>query len=1426
MGAEKLPPKWSIVSFTRSLRGVGRSLLSFVGVEEGRVRPRAAVLGALLAFLALGAFLWRGSQPTQASYPSGTTLEIDQEVVSPAALSGLDAGLIPEGTVIQYTVTLDVPAGSSGDDAYVEVDLDDDLTGVTVTATSGDFEPAAECTVAPGNVVSCEAAGPDTDFDSGPHTMTIRGTVRFSSGGVGTVISLASGDAYDVDGPAGLTVSSGTGDGPYRVAAVVDPDSATNFVGVPETYTFTLQGLQGTSTPPTTPWVWYTCASDPAPLDATVTCTTGDVVVSGPLTVTSVVVTDSGLSATDVTAAVQVTVEPTDPGLGTVSLNLVQVTCDDAPGVCAPAANPTVVAFPSPEAQKIGVTSAGATVISIPDPDHWNVIGADHTLCVTPPTGHSWDGDETVTILNINTQFGARWSQTSSAYLSPPNLICVDATSTMPGEWTGATIQVFDPDLGGSVVAVGTFVKEWSELVDSAVMIAVPVDAYPDITDRPEGVDPDDLNWQHSISIEGRIITWPHDRPLPIVEVSHGAHDTLAGPVHVPVDHAVVDVEVDSPRGCTDVTVVNETTGAVNPSDIDDALPDVEFEHGAAFILITATCEELATITIIEDYPRPVSSEFEPVRQTFWINWITREAAKQPLIYKAGEKVVLELIHPEVGPVEDVEDEEDAIPACRAAVSRPPVRYPPVTWVKEEGSTGALLPHEPGEEPYSGDTILEWWPDDAVPIGDDRWACVFDVIVHSEDPGQVDVSAELRDSDGNLVDERHFVIWFVKLYSVSTTFVPGTLVDQGDVPAGVGFDDDGDYIVEVGEALWEPEPQVFGDAFGALPATDRRFETRIVSDHALVRVQVKDFIYLANRSARPDTCLDMDGDGDGRPGSPPGPYPATTHTGCPDLDDEMAEGGYWVLPDDFARLAGFLPPLMRAEWDVLFGPTDPNAGDLAGVGAALVGPKRVIEHELGFAFYCYDLPSDLEERWVGVIGFTDVDCESSPNIDETGSLGFFQSMQPNFPWPSALVNIWDAIMPLEKVTLFIPDVAGLRSGLLLGVHKGVVYASGTNPYYQVNIPANDDVPDTDGDGGYDWNSSTMGPYPFWEPLQWLRPAKSMQLYTDNRGQAMALVLGDADLTFDECARNPITGTPECSRGDVVGRTAVVAIVDYPYHRGKHRDMQSAPAVETWTWGGYKSGVDAGDPDLPAALRRPEIVPTDNPAFKYLVVHLKDRDGRCDNPWPGQIDPVPGRNGVRGEPIDFRIDSAVGRIFDAALDGTISADGKSALGVLTGRVFSGAPRPDDDFDAAGERHFTPFEEGECQAWILIQNSTPEPANVSITYHDPEGDIVIDVLVPGVGTMRLFGDVDCDDDVDAVDALKVLRYVVGLPVSQVEPCPDIGADVLVNGQAMKWGDVDGDGDVDAVDALKILRHVAGLPVDQAPGTPDIGSEVEVS
>jgi hypothetical protein len=60
-----------------------------------------------------------------------------------------------------------------------------------------------------------------------------------------------------------------------------------------------------------------------------------------------------------------------------------------------------------------------------------------------------------------------------------------------------------------------------------------------------------------------------------------------------------------------------------------------------------------------------------------------------------------------------------------------------------------------------------------------------------------------------------------------------------------------------------------------------------------------------------------------------------------------------------------------------------------------------------------------------------------------------------------------------------------------------------------------------------------------------------------------------------------------------------------------------------------------------------------------------------------------------------------------------------------------------------------------------------------------------------------------------------------VAQTEPCEDIALDFLPNGKLQ--GDVDCSGAVNAVDSLKLLRYVSGLSVAQnePPPCPDIGS-----
>ena len=97
-------------------------------------------------------------------------------------------------------------------------------------------------------------------------------------------------------------------------------------------------------------------------------------------------------------------------------------------------------------------------------------------------------------------------------------------------------------------------------------------------------------------------------------------------------------------------------------------------------------------------------------------------------------------------------------------------------------------------------------------------------------------------------------------------------------------------------------------------------------------------------------------------------------------------------------------------------------------------------------------------------------------------------------------------------------------------------------------------------------------------------------------------------------------------------------------------------------------------------------------------------------------------------------------------------------------------------------------------------------------DTDGDLAGDACdTPGSGNA------DCDDKINSVDALKLLRQAAGLPVSQSEPCADIGT--AIGGGHMQ-GDVNCNGAVNSVDALLVLRYVAALPVALPPECPAVG------
>jgi parallel beta-helix repeat protein len=94
---------------------------------------------------------------------------------------------------------------------------------------------------------------------------------------------------------------------------------------------------------------------------------------------------------------------------------------------------------------------------------------------------------------------------------------------------------------------------------------------------------------------------------------------------------------------------------------------------------------------------------------------------------------------------------------------------------------------------------------------------------------------------------------------------------------------------------------------------------------------------------------------------------------------------------------------------------------------------------------------------------------------------------------------------------------------------------------------------------------------------------------------------------------------------------------------------------------------------------------------------------------------------------------------------------------------------------------------------------------VTLADVDGHDIGTGTQDGAITAGLCGDVNCDGVVNAVDALFILQYVVGLRLGS-DQCP-----APVGYLYLPAADVNCDGGVDAVDALFVLQHVVGLRLE---------------
>ena len=122
-------------------------------------------------------------------------------------------------------------------------------------------------------------------------------------------------------------------------------------------------------------------------------------------------------------------------------------------------------------------------------------------------------------------------------------------------------------------------------------------------------------------------------------------------------------------------------------------------------------------------------------------------------------------------------------------------------------------------------------------------------------------------------------------------------------------------------------------------------------------------------------------------------------------------------------------------------------------------------------------------------------------------------------------------------------------------------------------------------------------------------------------------------------------------------------------------------------------------------------------------------------------------------------------------------------------------------------------------------SPSPGSPTPTPTPIETPIETPTMTPTPAPFP-WGDVDCNNAVNSVDALKELRFVAHLPVTQNDPCRligSVGQQFSGGAEGPPFGDVDCSNAVNSVDALKILRYVALLSVSQTEPCPDIGDPV---
>jgi hypothetical protein len=582
--------------------------------------------------------------------------------------------------------------------------------------------------------------------------------------------------------------------------------------------------------------------------------------------------------------------------------------------------------------------------------------------------------------------------------------------------------------------------------------------------------------------------------------------------------------------------------------------------NGASTIAITTTGEESIKIVVIPEYPGDPQIPTTPEVTTY--NFKTREMEVVPQVRWAGEKIILEA--------------KFGIPTQSVGLYR-------VKWSLSNESPGSLTAvANPGAGFNNGNSTLSVWaPIDAV-------TGLSQVMLECANQGQVDVVATLYLTEGLTQENQQlFTVYYLKLESIKLSDVVGKRSLYNDAGVLISHKD-GLFTVS---NPWNPNL----DWETANPAQADN-DTINVSTDALLRAQVKGWFVSGDPSWRTARYVSLSNTSIDQAANAPGSL--------------LLPAGRWVLPDDWALLSG---TYNRIHWDISIDPSVHNVMSTNPKGPYMKGLVTVAAFPVVGPF-SPGLEVMTDTGWAAAITSTD-------------------ALRPNKTVvPDGVINAWDAPMPPAKVAFEITNPLNVAvNGVMQGVgyfkdawKTGIYYIGAigntpvnyTNPFYFANIPAHELIPPTNANGGYDWDSfginnpsDPMGPYPFWkiinEPDGTITPQSptlptKVEVYSDNHGEAMVYLNGDANLNrqmFDSGADIPLNAT--------VGHTTVTAYADYPYYRS-HQVFASNSVQKTWFWSGQVLGVDG------AALAPMVLVAghVDNPAASDYI-HLVNGSSYMD-----------------------------------------------------------------------------------------------------------------------------------------------------------------------------------------------------------------------